>query len=60
MCMVSMRTQVVDSEVMLEFPSLMRSVGVHYFRILFPRIDWRIYARQVLQLPTVSPENQAA
>ena len=34
---------------MLEFPSLMRSVGVHYFRILFPRIDWRIYARHVLQ-----------
>ena len=30
---------------MFEFPSLMRSVGVHYFRILFPRIDWRIYAR---------------
>jgi hypothetical protein len=44
-----MRTQVVDSEVMFELPSLMRCVSVHYFRILFPRIDWRIYARHFLR-----------
>jgi hypothetical protein len=25
----------------------MRCVGVHYFRILFPRIDWHIYAQHV-------------
>ena len=24
-------------------------MGVHYFRILFPRIDWRIYARHFLR-----------
>ena len=33
---------------MFELSSLIRCVGVHYFRILFPRIDWRIYARHVL------------
>jgi hypothetical protein len=37
----------VDSEIMFEFPSLVRCVSVHYFRILFPRIDWRIYAQHV-------------
>ena len=30
---------------MFEFPSLLRAVCVHYLRILFPRIEWRILAR---------------
>ena len=46
--MAPIRTQVVDSEVMFELPSLLRSVCVHYLRIVFPRIDWRIYARHLL------------
>ena len=44
-----MRPQVLDNEVMLELRSLMRCVCVHYFRILFPRIDWRIYAQHSLR-----------
>jgi hypothetical protein len=42
-----MRTHILDSEVMFEFQSLLRCVCVHYFRLLLPRIDWRIYADHV-------------
>jgi hypothetical protein len=34
---------------MFEFPSLVRAVCVYYFRILFPRIQWRIFARHSLR-----------
>ena len=34
---------------MFEFRSLIRCVCVHYFRIFFPRIDWRIFAQHVLR-----------
>jgi Protein of unknown function DUF115 len=41
------RTQVVGSKVMSEFLSLVRAVCVHYFRILFPRVERGIYAQHV-------------
>jgi len=47
--MASRRTQVIGSKLMFEVRSLIRCLGVHYFRILFPRIDWRIYAQHSLR-----------